>query len=81
MDVRAYNREAWDRQVAAGNPWTIPVSSEAVAAARRGSLRFRPPPPSLCRGRGFRRWPAPTCSAWPRAGGSRGPSWPRRARG
>ena len=35
MDVRAYNREAWNRQVAAGNPWTIPVSSEAVAAARR----------------------------------------------
>jgi SAM-dependent methyltransferase len=36
IDVRAYNREAWNRQVAAGNPWTIPVSSEAVAAARRG---------------------------------------------
>ena len=34
MDVRAYNREAWNRQVAAGNPWTIPVSSEVVAAAR-----------------------------------------------
>ena len=36
MDIRAYNREAWNRQVAEGNPWTIPVSSEAVAAARRG---------------------------------------------
>lgn len=36
MDVRAYNREAWDRQVAAGNPWTRPVGPEAIAAARRG---------------------------------------------
>ena len=36
MDVRAYNREAWNRQVADGNQWTIPVSSEVLAAARRG---------------------------------------------
>ena len=36
MDVRAYNREAWNRQVADGNPWTIPVNPEIVAAARRG---------------------------------------------
>lgn len=36
MDIRAYNREAWNRQVAEGNPWTIPVSPEVVAAARRG---------------------------------------------
>ena len=36
MDVRAHNREAWNRQVQDGNPWTIPVSREIVAAARRG---------------------------------------------
>ena len=36
MDVRAYNRAAWDRQVARGNPWTVPVSPQAVADARRG---------------------------------------------
>jgi SAM-dependent methyltransferase len=36
MDVRAYNREAWDRQVEQGNPWTQPVSPETIAAARRG---------------------------------------------
>ena len=35
MDARAYNREAWNRQVADGNPWTIPVSREIVAAARQ----------------------------------------------
>ena len=36
-DVRAFNREAWDRQVASGeNRWTLPVSDEQVEAARRG---------------------------------------------
>lgn len=35
-DVRGYNRQAWDREVQKGNPWTVPVSSEQVAAARRG---------------------------------------------
>ena len=28
MDVQAYNREAWDRQVEGGNQWTIPVGPE-----------------------------------------------------
>jgi len=36
MDYRAHNRRAWDLQVAAGNPWTIPASPEAVAKARLG---------------------------------------------
>jgi SAM-dependent methyltransferase len=36
MDVIAYNRDAWDRQVRDGNQWTIPVSPELIAAARRG---------------------------------------------
>ena len=36
MDVRAYNREKWDGQVKQGNIWTIPVSPEAIQAARRG---------------------------------------------
>ncbi|MCX6029785.1 MAG: class I SAM-dependent methyltransferase [Chloroflexi bacterium] len=36
MDVRAYNRDAWNRQVADGNPWTIPVGPEVIAAAREG---------------------------------------------
>lgn len=37
LDVRAYNREAWNRQVEGGkNPWTLPVTAEQVAAARRG---------------------------------------------
>jgi ubiquinone/menaquinone biosynthesis C-methylase UbiE len=36
MDVPGYNREAWDRQVESGNPWTVPVGPEVIRAARRG---------------------------------------------
>ena len=36
MDIRAYNRNAWDKEVERGNRWTIPVTSEEVAAARKG---------------------------------------------
>jgi len=37
MDVRAYNRAMWDKQVEQGNPWTIPVSPAVIAAARQGN--------------------------------------------
>lgn len=36
MDVRSFNAMAWDHEVDAGNVWTIPVTSESVAAARAG---------------------------------------------
>ena len=36
IDVRAYNREAWNHQVESGNEWTVPVSPEAIAEAREG---------------------------------------------
>jgi SAM-dependent methyltransferase len=36
MDVVAHNRAAWDREVEQGGEWTLPVSAETVAAARRG---------------------------------------------
>lgn len=36
MDVRAYNRQAWNREVQTSNPWTIPVDEQVIAAARRG---------------------------------------------
>jgi len=37
MDIRSFNREAWDRQVQSGkNPWTVPVSPELIARARAG---------------------------------------------
>ena len=37
-DVVAYNRQKWDRKVASGDRWTIPVSPEEVADARRGEF-------------------------------------------
>jgi SAM-dependent methyltransferase len=36
VDILAYNREAWNRRVAQGNEWTVPVSAEAIARAREG---------------------------------------------
>lgn len=40
MDIRAYNRAAWDREVERGNRWTIPVSETETAAARRGQWKI-----------------------------------------
>jgi len=36
MDIREYNRIAWDKEVESGNKWTVPVSETMIAAARRG---------------------------------------------
>ncbi|MBI5951271.1 MAG: class I SAM-dependent methyltransferase [Chloroflexi bacterium] len=37
MDIRSFNREAWDRQVQSGkNPWTVPVPPEVITRARNG---------------------------------------------
>lgn len=36
MDIRAYNREKWDKQVEYGNPWTIPAGPEVITAALKG---------------------------------------------
>jgi SAM-dependent methyltransferase len=36
LDIRAYNRAAWDQEVQRGNRWTVPVDDEAIAAARLG---------------------------------------------
>jgi SAM-dependent methyltransferase len=36
LDPVAHNRAAWDREVDAGNEWTVPVSPEVIEAARAG---------------------------------------------
>jgi SAM-dependent methyltransferase len=38
INVREYNRFAWDRQAENGNPFTIPCTPETIAAARRGEF-------------------------------------------
>lgn len=40
MDVRAYNRAAWDKAVERESEWTVPVTGEAIAAARRGEWKI-----------------------------------------
>ena len=37
MDIREYNRTAWNKQVAKGNQWTVPVTSEQIEQARAGN--------------------------------------------
>lgn len=36
MDPLEFNRQAWDRQVEAGDRWTVPVGAEEIARARQG---------------------------------------------
>lgn len=39
MDVRSYNRDAWNREVEGGQSrWTQPVDSEVIAKARKGDF-------------------------------------------
>lgn len=38
INAREYNRYAWDQQVAQGNPFTVPVDSRVIAAARGGEF-------------------------------------------
>jgi SAM-dependent methyltransferase len=40
INVRAHNRAAWDKNVAEGNRWTVPVSPSDVDRARRGDLQI-----------------------------------------
>ncbi|HNS01932.1 MAG TPA: class I SAM-dependent methyltransferase [Anaerolineae bacterium] len=40
MDIRAYNRAAWDRAVEEKSPWSIPVGPEVTAAARQGQWQI-----------------------------------------
>ncbi len=39
MDVRSYNRDAWNREVEGGQSrWTQPVDADIIAGARRGEF-------------------------------------------
>src|SRR5687767_7258559 len=38
MDPRAYNREAWNREVQNGNRWSQPVDSATIAKAKQGEF-------------------------------------------
>ena len=40
MDVTDHNRRAWDGLVERGDQWTVPVTPEVIAAARRGEWQI-----------------------------------------
>ena len=40
QEITQYNKQAWNREVELGNPWTIPVTQKEVAAARKGDFRI-----------------------------------------
>jgi SAM-dependent methyltransferase len=40
IDIRLYNRAAWDKNVDEGNEFTIPASHETIEAARRGDIEL-----------------------------------------
>jgi len=41
MDILAYNRHAWNRNVERRNKWTVPVGADVIAAARRGQWEIQ----------------------------------------
>ena len=40
MDILQINKKAWNNEVETKNPWTIPVSSDEVARARKGDWKI-----------------------------------------
>jgi SAM-dependent methyltransferase len=46
-EITNYNKKAWDHEVEIENPWTVPVSAQVIAEARRGhfSLLLTPTKP------------------------------------
>ena len=40
VDVRQLNRAGWDSLVEKKNRWTVPVSEDEIAAARRGEWQI-----------------------------------------
>jgi SAM-dependent methyltransferase len=40
VNIRTYNRQAWDSQVERGNRWTVPVGPDVIAAARAGDWQI-----------------------------------------
>jgi SAM-dependent methyltransferase len=40
MDIREYNRAAWDQNVERQNKWTVPICTETVQRARQGEFEL-----------------------------------------
>jgi 2-polyprenyl-3-methyl-5-hydroxy-6-metoxy-1,4-benzoquinol methylase len=40
MDIRAYNRQAWDKLVESGDRWTVPVTADEILRAKVGEWQI-----------------------------------------
>jgi 2-polyprenyl-3-methyl-5-hydroxy-6-metoxy-1,4-benzoquinol methylase len=40
MDVRSYNRQAWDKLVESGDRWTVPVTTDEIQRAKKGEWQI-----------------------------------------
>jgi SAM-dependent methyltransferase len=40
MDIRAHNRQAWDKLVESGDRWTVPVTTAEIQRARKGEWQI-----------------------------------------
>ena len=77
MDIRHYNREAWNRLVASENRWTVPVDDATIRRARTGRLDLLLTPVDMYRRPGWEICRASKSCAWLRVAVSRGLCWPR----
>ncbi len=74
MDVRRHNRAFWDKMVEAGDRWTVPVSGEIIAAARRGDWRIFLTPTKPVPGEWFPRLEGLEVLCLASGGGQQGPT-------
>lgn len=73
MDVRTYNREAWDRLVEERNRWTVPVTSDDVQRAKRGDWQIVLTPTKPVPRTWFPKLPNTDTLCLASAGGQQGP--------
>jgi len=79
MDIRSYNRDAWNREVEGGqNPWSQPFDSEIIAKARDGEFSILLTENIPVPRRGFRLSRVQTYYVSPLAAVNRDRSSPRR---
>jgi SAM-dependent methyltransferase len=73
MNIREYNRSAWDQEVKRGNKWTLPVSPEVIANARKGNWHIVLTPAKPVPGEWFPRIESSDILCLASGGGQQGP--------
>lgn len=80
MDIRAYNRDAWNREVESNNRWTQPVTHEVIEKAKYGEFGILLTENKSVPLAGFLLSKTQMCCASLAAGANKDPSSRRRAR-